>query len=98
MIQQTPCRAVVAGVNGWLEIDRVFYNPASMRVTLFDGTTTEYPNTYKWHGLREQAEVFKSLVLSGQTQSNILNWKDTVAIMQILDTVRSHIGLTYPFE
>jgi predicted dehydrogenase len=98
MIQQTPCRAVVAGVNGWLEIDRVFYNPASMRVTLFDGTTTEYPNTYKWHGLREQAEVFKSLVVSGQTQSNILNWKDTVAIMQILDTVRSHIGLTYPFE
>ena len=38
MLEQTPCRAIVAGVNGWLEIDRVFYSPTSMRVNLFDGT------------------------------------------------------------
>ena len=98
MIEQTPCRAVVAGVNGWLEIDRVFYSPTSMRVTLFNGAVTEYPHTYSGHGLREQAEVFKGLVLSGKNQSEILNWKDTVDIMQSLDTVRSQIGLRYPFE
>lgn len=98
MIEQTPCRAVVAGLNGWLEIDRVFYSPTSMRVTLFDGSVTHYPNTYAGHGLREQAEVFKRLVVSGQTQSEILNWKDTVDIMQTLDTVRDQIGLRYPFE
>jgi hypothetical protein len=98
MIEQTPCRAVVAGVNGWLEIDRVFYSPTSMRVTLFDGSVTQYPHTYTGHGLREQAEAFKKLVQSGKTQSEILNWKDTVDIMQTLDTVRSQIGLVYPFE
>jgi predicted dehydrogenase len=98
MVEQTPCRAVVAGLNGWLEIDRTFYNPTSMRVTLLDGTVTQYPNTYSGHGLREQAETFKKLVQSGQTQSNILNWKDTVDIMQTLDAVRSQIGLRYPFE
>ena len=98
MIEQTPCRAVVAGVDGWLEIDRVFYTPTSMRVTLFDGSVTQYPVNYFGHGLREQAEVFKKLVQSGQTQSDILNWKDTVDIMQTLDSVRSQIGLRYPFE
>ena len=98
MIEQTPCRAVVAGVKGWLEIDRVFYSPTSMRVTLFDGSVTHYPNTYAGHGLREQAEIFKELVLSGTNQSEILNWKDTVDIMQTLDTVRAQIGLRYPFE
>jgi predicted dehydrogenase len=98
MIQQTPCRAVVAGLNGWLEIDRTFYNPASMRVILNDGTVTEYPNTYQGHGLREQAEVFKQLVLSGEKQSTILNWKDTIDIMKTLDLVRAQIGLKYPFE
>ena len=98
MIEQTPCRAVVAGVNGWLEIDRTFYNPTSMRVTLSDGSVTQYPNTYRGHGLREEAEAFKKLVLSGQTQSELLSWKDTVDIMQTLDAVRSHIGLRYPFE
>ena len=98
MIEQTPCRAVVAGVDGWLEIDRVFYTPTSMRVTLFDGSVTEYPTNYTGHGLREQAEAFKKLVHSGHTQSDILNWKDTVDIMQTLDSVRSQIGLRYPFE
>ena len=98
MIEQTPCRAVVAGLNGWLEIDRTFYNPASMRVILNDGSVTEYPSSYQGHGLREQAEVFKQLVRSGAQQSRILNWQDTVDIMKTLDQVRSQIGLKYPFE
>ena len=98
MIEQTPCRAVVAGLNGWLEIDRTFYNPAAMRVVLNDGTTTEYPNAYKGHGLREQAEVFKQLVRSGKLESEILTWQATVEIMTTLDTVREQIGLKYPFE
>ena len=98
MMEQTPCRAVVAGVNGWLEIDRVFYTPTSMRVNFFDGSVTQYPNTYKGHGIREEAEVFRQLVLSGKQQSELLNWNDMVDIMKTLDTVRSHIGLRYPFE
>jgi predicted dehydrogenase len=98
MIEQTPCRAVVAGLNGWLEIDRTFYNPASMRVVLNDGSITQYPNQYSGHGLREQAEIFKRLVQSGQFESEILSWQDTVDIMKTMDTVRKQIGLKYPFE
>ena len=98
MIEQTPCRAVVAGLNGWLEIDRTFYNPAAMRVVLNDGKVTEYPNTYNGHGLREQAETFKQLVRSGKFESEILTWADTVDIMKSLDLVRAQIGLKYPFE
>jgi predicted dehydrogenase len=98
MIEQTPCRAVVAGLHGWLEIDRTFYNPASMRVILNDGSVTEYPSAYTGHGLREQAESFKQIVQSGAVESKVLTWKDTVDIMKSMDTVRSQIGLTYPFE
>ena len=98
MIAQTPCRAVVAGLDGWLEIDRTFYNPASMRVVLNDGSSTEYPNTYTGHGLREQAESFKQLVQSGKKQSDILSWQDTIDIMKTMDTVREQIALKYPFE
>ena len=98
MIEQTPCRAVVAGLNGWLEIDRTFYNPASMRVVLNDGSVTQHPSTYTGHGLREQAESFKQLVQSGKMQSDILTWQDTIDIMKTMDTVREQIGLKYPFE
>ena len=98
MIVQTPCTAVVAGLNGYLEVDRTFYNPTSMRVTLYDGTVTEYPNTYTGHGLREQAAEFARVVKSGEKKSPILRTTDTVAIMEIMDTVRAQIGLKYPFE
>jgi predicted dehydrogenase len=98
MIEQTPCRAVVAGLHGWLEIDRTFYNPASMRVILNDGSVTEYPSAYVGHGLREQAESFKQIVQSGAVESKVLTWKDSVDIMKSMDTVRSQIGLRYPFE
>jgi predicted dehydrogenase len=98
MIEQTPCRAVVAGRNGWLEIDRVFYTPTSMRITLFDGTITEIANSYTGHGLRAQAETFKNLVQAGLQQSPLLTWDDTVDIMKTLDQIRSIVGLTYPFE
>ena len=98
MIVQTPCTAVVAGLNGYLEVDRTFYNPAAMRVTLYDGSITEYPNTYIGHGLREQAAEFARIVKSGERESPILKLEDTVAIMEIMDTVRAQIGLKYPFE
>jgi hypothetical protein len=69
-----------------------------MRVVLNDGSITQYPNQYSGHGLREQAEIFKRLVQSGQFESEILSWQDTVDIMKTMDTVRKQIGLKYPFE
>lgn len=98
MIVQTPCTAVIAGLDGYLEVDRTFYNPTSMRVTLYDGTVTEYPNSYIGHGLREQAAEFARVVKSGEKESPILIAADTVAIMEIMDSVRALIGLKYPNE
>lgn len=98
MIAQTPCRAVISGINGWLEIDRTFYNPTSMRVHLFDGTVTEYPSNYQGHGLREQAIEFAHIVRSGQYESEHLTHKDTLEIMELMDLIRNKIGLKYPGE
>ena len=98
IIAQTPCRAVIAGINGWLEIDRTFYNPAAMRVHLYDGTTTEYPSKYQGHGLREQAIEFEKIVRSGKYESEHLTHKHTLEIMDLMDQIRNMIGLKYPGE
>ena len=98
IIAQTPCRAVIAGINGWLEIDRTFYNPAGMRVHLYDGTTTEYPSKYQGHGLREQAIEFEKIVRSGRYESEHLTHKHTLEIMDLMDQIRNMIGLKYPGE
>ena len=98
MIAQTPCRAVVSGLLGRLEIDRTFYNPTSMRVVLYDGTTTEYPNNYLGHGLREQAIEMARVVGAGELESPMMPWSETLSVMQVMDQIRDQIGLVYPFE
>ena len=98
MIAQTPCRAVVSGLLGRLEIDRTFYNPTAMRVILFDGTVTEYPNNYVGHGLREQAIEMARVVDSGALESPLMPWSATLSVMAVMDQIRDQIGLVYPFE
>ncbi len=98
MIAQTPCRAVISGLLGRLEIDTTFYNPAAMRVVLFDGTVTQYPNTYIGHGLREQAIEMARVVRAGKLESPLMPWNETLEVMKSMDQMRAQIGLTYPFE
>lgn len=98
MTVKTSNRATISGELGRIEIDTVFYNPTSMRVVMHDGAVTDYPNTYKGHGLREQAQYFSELVQRGEKESALLSLDETVAIMQSLDEIRKQIGLIYPSE
>jgi predicted dehydrogenase len=98
MMVSTSCRATICGTLGKIEIDRTFYNPASMRVIMHDGSTTEYPSDYKGHGLREQAKEFERVVRSGAMNSPILTPDESIEIMGSLDEIRRQIGLIYPSE
>ncbi|TRZ90241.1 gfo/Idh/MocA family oxidoreductase [bacterium] len=98
MSASTPCRAVISGALGKLEIDRTFYKPASMRVIMHDGTTTEYPRDYNGHGLREQALEFARCIKAGLAESPLLTLDETYAIMKSMDKIRALIGLKYPGE
>jgi predicted dehydrogenase len=98
LVTGTPCRATIAGTLGRIEIDRTFYNPTSMRLILRDGTTTEFPNMYRGHGLREQAAELERMVRNDEIESPLLTHKMTIEIMHSLDEIRNQIGLRYPFE
>ena len=98
MIAQTPCRAVISGLWGRLEIDRTFYSPSNMRVVLFDGTLTQYPSTYLGQGLREQAVEMARVVAAGELESPLMPWDQTIAVMKTMDEIRQQISLRFPFE
>ena len=94
----TPCRAFVSGTLGWLEIDRTFYAPTSMRTVIRKGETTEYPRNYIGVGHREQAVEFARCVNTGLTESPLLTLNETYEIMKSVTTIKNQIGLKYPFE
>ncbi len=98
MISKTPCRAVISGTLGRIEIDRTFYSPAPMRVVLNDDSATDYPSEYQGHGLREQAIEFATLVRGGKTESSQMTLDETLNIMKSMDEIRRLIKLKFPFE
>lgn len=98
MIAKSPCRAVINGTLGRIEIDRTFYSPAPMRMVLNDDSVTDFPNDYQGHGLREQAIEFANIVRGGQKESSLLTLDETYQIMQSMDEIRRSIKLTFPIE
>ena len=95
---QTPCTAHISGFKGFLEIDQQFYCPTAMRIVLHDGSKMEYPNTYKGHGLREQAIEFAHCVRSGNIESPLLPHNESISVMESMDEIRRQVGLHYPIE
>ena len=92
----TPCRAIISGEKGYLEISGLFYTPTSMTLVLNDGTKTFFENNYEGHGLREQAFEFARCKDLDLTQSPLMPHKETLEIMKSMDLIRQQIGLKYP--
>ena len=98
MIAQSPCRAVISGTLGRIEIDRTFYKPTAMRVVQNDESVTHYPNEYVGHGFKEEAIEFAELVREGKKESAHLRLDETLRIMQSMDKIRELIGLNFPMD
>ena len=98
MLVKTPCVAEIIGSKARIEIDSTFYNPTSMRLIKTNGEVIDYPKNYEGHGLREQAIEFAKLYRAGAKESDLITHQDIQEIMEILDQIRSEIGVKYPFE
>ena len=98
MLVKTPCVAEIIGSKARIEIDSTFYNPASMRLIKTNGEVFNYPKNYEGHGLREQAIEFAKLYRAGARESDLITHQDSQEIMEIMDQIRSEIGVKYPFE
>lgn len=96
----TPRRAFVAGTEGVIDVDPVFYSGTGFTLTRRDGhverfETPEGFSSAPGKGLREEAAEVARLVAEGERESPHLPLDETVSIMETLDEVRRQIGLTY---
>ena len=98
MVTDTPCRAVISGTLGRIEIDRTFYFPTSMRVLLNDDSVVEFPSNYQGKGLREEASEFAEVVRHGNLESDLMTWNETLQIMRSMDRIRQIVNLTFPSD
>jgi len=94
-----PNRAAIVGTKGRIEIDRVWYEPSTLRVYDNDNALIEtFAPPRIGRGMQYQADEAERLIAAGQTESALLSPDETVQIMQTLDALRAQIGLRYPSE
>lgn len=96
MVNSTPCRAVISGEYGRIEIDPIFYAPSSFKVILNSGEIIDYPNKYQGHGLREQAVEFVKCINMKLEETPRMKHLDSLSVMKIMDKIRKDIQLVFP--
>jgi predicted dehydrogenase len=96
----TPTTATISGTSGRIELDGPFYQPNRVRLVHPSGVqvTSAAPTLTGHHGLAYEAAHFAQLVADGFTESPVLPPDETVAIMEVLDEIRSQVRVRYPGE
>ncbi|MCU1526661.1 MAG: gfo/Idh/MocA family oxidoreductase [Frondihabitans sp.] len=94
-----PNTAVVLGTGGRIEIDSVWYLPATFTVFDSDGGIIErFEQPVRTRGMQFQAWEVERLIAGGLTEGAILPPSESLQIMETLDEIRRQIGLSYPGE
>ncbi len=97
---KTPTTASISGVLGRIELDGEFYAPGRVRLVSPSGESiTSAPAELCAHqGLAHEAAHFAQLVSDGFTESPQMPLDETVAIMEVLDSIRSQLKVRFPGE
>ena len=94
-----PNVAHIVGTEARIDIDAVWYTPTSFRVTRRDGTVAlEDVSQVEGRGMQFEALYAEQLLREGRTDSDLLPFDQSIAIMQTLDSIRAQVGVTYPEE
>lgn len=96
LIASSPRNATVCGTRGWLRAGAPLHNPLELHIELSSGEARverfeQLGNGYT-HELRETTRCIQS----GLTESPTMPLAATLATMELLDDVRSQLGLRYP--
>ena len=95
MYDSQPNRAIISGEKGWIEIDPTFYAPTSVKVITKNKREIIFANSYKGHGLREQAKEMENCIMKNNIESKKMSHSESIEVMKIMDRVRNEIGLEY---
>ncbi|WP_382307638.1 Gfo/Idh/MocA family protein [Herbiconiux sp. UC225_62] len=94
-----PVRGAVIGTDGWIDIDRWWYDATSF--TVYDSqhaVIERFEQPVVSRGMQYEALEIERVIAAGEKESPLMPLTQSVAIMRVLDEVREQIGLHYPGE
>ena len=100
LASKTPTVALISGSEARIELPGSFYAPQQVAVIARDGSVTESaPPAITGHqGLCHEAAHFATMLAEGRTESELLPWSETLAVMETMDELRRQVGAELPGE
>lgn len=92
---RTPAELTVAGEHGYIRLNTMFHRPPSVTVTLADGTSRTVPTPYVGNGYAYEAIEAGRCLREGLLESPRMPLDESLALMDVLDTIRGQISLSY---
>jgi predicted dehydrogenase len=91
------CTARVSATDGAIAIPALMHCPTSFTVMSSAGIE-DIDGSYEGNGLRFEIDEVQACLAEGRTESRTMPLDESVALAQVLDTIRAQIGLVYPQE
>jgi predicted dehydrogenase len=89
---QAPATATITGTGGYITVDPPFYRPESFTVHPHGTNPQSHSIALDGHGYTYQAAEVARCLAAGLTESPLMPWAETLAIMQTLDSVRAALS------
>ncbi len=96
MVTAGPVAATIHGTQGRIEIDRPFYEQTSFTVfNLENEVLNRYEGKIEGRGMHYQALHVEECITAGLLESPIMTLTESVAIMKVMDEIRSQTDISY---
>ena len=91
------CTARIAGTDGFIELPAFMHCPTSLTVRTPEGEE-QIEAGWEGGGLRFQVDEVHRCLDAGLLESPRMTLDETIAIAEVLDTIRAQVGVRYPGE
>lgn len=91
-----PETAYIYGTNGYICVPK-FYGAVEFSVVK-NGKTVRYEYPSIGNGFEEEIYEACRCIADGKCESDILPLDETIAVLELMDTIRSQCGIVYPFD
>ncbi len=95
---RTPSELTVSGTLGSVRMNAMFHLADSVTLTLGDGIKRVIETPYLGNGYVHEAIEAGRCLREGLTESPHMLHDDTLALMGLMDTIRTQIGVRYPAD
>ncbi|TFW33804.1 Gfo/Idh/MocA family protein [Massilia horti] len=95
MLARTPCELTVSGTRGYVRMNTRFHQAKSLTVVLDDGTLRTIDTPFIGNGYAHEAMEAQRCWREGLIESPGMTHDETLALMAVMDEMRSQIGLAY---